>query len=43
MFFHLLDMSVVNSHILFKLATGSKISQLDFRLAVACKRADGES
>ena len=35
MFFHLLDVSVVNSHILFKLVTGSKISQLDFRLAVA--------
>ena len=34
-FFHLLDVSLVNSHILYKAATSSRITQLDFRLAVA--------
>ena len=34
-FFHLLDVAIVNSHILFKSVTGSKLSQLEFRVAVA--------
>ena len=34
-FFHLVDVVLVNSHILYKEATQSKITQLDFRLAVA--------
>lgn len=33
--FHLLDVSLVNSHILYKAATSSRITQLEFRLAVA--------
>ena len=34
-FFHLLDVAIVNSHILFRSVTGSKLSQLEFRVAVA--------
>lgn len=34
-FFHLLDVALVNAHILFKITTGSKISQLNFRISVA--------
>ena len=34
-FFHLLDVAIVNCHLLFKSVTGSKLSQLDFRVAVA--------
>ena len=41
MFFHLLDVSVVNSHLLFRSVTGSRMSQLDFRLAVAKSLTEG--
>ena len=41
MFFHLLDVSVVNSHLLFRSVTGSRMSQLDFRLAVAQSLTEG--
>jgi len=33
-FFHLLDLSIVNSWILYVMQTGHKISQLDFRLSI---------
>ena len=34
-FFHLLDVTLVNSHILYKAATQKNMSQLDFRISVA--------
>ena len=34
-FFHMLDLALVNSSILYKAVTSSKITQLQFRLAVA--------
>ena len=34
-FFHLLDVSLVNAQIVFKTATHSNISQLEYRIAVA--------
>ena len=37
-FFHLLDLTIVNSHILYREATGSRMTQLDNRLAVARSR-----
>ena len=40
-FFHLLDLTLVNSHILFKTAINSKMSLLDFRVAVATALLDG--
>ena len=40
-FFHLLDLVLVNSHILYREATESRISQLDFRLAVARSLVEG--
>ena len=40
-FFHLLDLTVVNSHLLFRSVTGSRMSQLDFRLAVAKSLTEG--
>ena len=40
-FFHLLDLSIVNSHILFKAATGSKMTRLDFRSSVAMSLLEG--
>ena len=40
-FFHLLDLSIVNSHILFKAATGSKMTLLDFRSSVAMSLLEG--
>ena len=40
-FFHLLDLAVVNSHLLFRSVTGSRMSQLDFRLAVAKSLTEG--
>ena len=40
-FFHLLDLSLVNSHILYKAATSSRITQLDFRVAVAKSLQEG--
>ena len=39
-FFHLLDHSIVNSHILFKTATGSKMTLLEFRSSVATSLID---
>jgi len=33
-FFHLLDLSIVNSWILYVMQTGHKISQQDFRLSI---------
>ena len=41
LFFHLLDVALVNSHILFKMATSSHMTQLDFRLAVAQGLVEG--
>ena len=40
-FFHLLDLSLVNSHILYKAVTSSRITQLDFRLSVAKSLLEG--
>ena len=40
-FFHLLDLTLVNSHILYKAATSSKMTQLDFRLSVARSLIEG--
>ena len=40
-FFHLLDLTLVKSHILYKAATSSKITQLDFRLSVARSLIEG--
>ena len=40
-FFHLLDLTLVNAHILFKAATGSRMSQLDFRSSVATSLLEG--
>ena len=40
-FFHLLDLSLVNSHIVFKAATSSKISLLEFRTSVATSLLEG--
>ena len=40
-FFHLLDLSIVNSYILFKTATGSKMTLLEFRSSVATNLIDG--
>ena len=40
-FFHLLDVSLVNSHVLYKAETKSSISQLDFRIAVAQSLLEG--
>ena len=40
-FFHLLDLTLVNAHILFKAATGSRMSQLDFRSTVATSLLQG--
>jgi hypothetical protein len=40
-FFHLLDVALVNSHILYKAATRSRMTQLDFRLSVAKKLTEG--
>ena len=34
-FFHLLDVTLVNSHILYNISSGSKTTHLDFRLSVA--------
>ena len=34
-FFHLLDLALVNSHILFQLATSSRMTQLEYRISVA--------
>ena len=43
MFFYLLDLAVVNSHLLFRSVTGSRMSQLDFRLAGAKSLTEGRS
>ena len=40
-FFHLLDLTLMNAHILFKAATGSRMSQLDFRSTVATSLLQG--
>ena len=40
-FFHLIDVALVNSHILYKVATQSKITQLDFRVSVAKSLIEG--
>ena len=40
-FFHLLDLSLVNSHILYKAATSSRMTQLDFRLSIAKSLLEG--
>ena len=40
-FFHLLDLSLVNSHIIFKAATGSKVTLLEFRTSVATSLLEG--
>ena len=40
-FFHLLDVTLVNSHILYKVATQKKMTQLDFRLSVAKSLTEG--
>ena len=40
-FFHLLDVALVNSHILYKAATQSRMTQLDFRLSVAKTLTEG--
>ena len=39
--FHLLDLSLVNSHIIFKAATGSKVTLLEFRTSVATSLLEG--
>ena len=41
MFFYLLDLAVVNSHLLFRSVTGSRMSLLDFTLAVAKSLTEG--
>jgi len=33
-FFHLIDMAIINSYILFKLKTGKKISQIKYRIDI---------
>ena len=40
-FFHLLDLSLVNAHILHKAATGSKMTLMDFRSSVAKSLLEG--
>ena len=40
-FFHLLDLTLVNSHILYKAATSSRMTQLGFRLSVAKSLIEG--
>ena len=40
-FFHLLDVALVNSHILYNAATSSRITQLEFRIAVATSMVEG--
>ena len=40
-FFHLFDLSLVNSHILFKTSTGSRMMLLDFRTSVAKSLIEG--
>ena len=40
-FFHLFDLALVNSHILFQVATSSKMTQLEFRTSVATSLLEG--
>ena len=40
-FFHLFDLALLNSHILFQVATSSKTSQLEFRISVATSLLEG--
>ena len=40
-FLYLLDLTLVNTHILYKTATGSKITQLNFRIPVATSLLQG--
>ena len=40
-FFHLIDLALVNSHILYNACTGNKLTQLDFCIAVARDLLDG--
>ena len=40
-FFHLLDVTLVNAHILFQATVNKKVPQLDFRVAVAKSLLEG--
>lgn len=41
-FFHLLDVSIVNAHIMYNEVSSKKMTQLDFRIAVAKGLTEGQ-